>query len=268
MQKIIEKIHRKFDTAGEKLLAQAKEILATPIVNNSDKITRLNKIGFGTAKPIKDLEEVTKKKTEAQETIEAIEYYQTYYPSYKFISKSQIEKICKKYGLLFGESKNYLGDIPDKNLAEIEAFKLREEDYYEEISWSSMFENFGMFMPIRSVLPRQWFWYENNQSSQLVDKIEISNDTVTTQGLIPQIQASGNTAYYDATPKKTKPPFKICAPKKDFNTQGYEVKDGYKLVYDPIVIQPVKYKNIEGGLVISKWGLEGEDKDLVNEKLN
>ncbi len=265
MQKTIEKIHRKFDTAGEKLLAQAKEILATPVVSNSDKIIRLNKIGFGTSKPIKDLEEVTKKKTEAQETIEAIEYYQTYYPSYKFIAKSQIEKICKKYGLLFGESKNYLGDIPDKNLAEIEAFKLREEDYYEEPKsiWESL------------IMPS----YFNNFYERYMIGVDPIRTEPQTQGLIPTITSNNNDMVMSLgmsllakektkTPKKEKPAFKICAPKKDFITQGYEVQDGYKLVYDPIVIQPVKFKNIEGGLVISKWGLEGQDESLVNEKLN
>lgn len=42
------------------------------------------------------------------------------------------------------------------------------------------------------------------------------------------------------------------------------VRDGFKLEYDPIVLQPVD----KGYLVISKWGIEGEDEIVVNQKMN
>ncbi len=279
MQKIIEKIHRKFDTAGEKLLLQAKEIINAPMVNDTGKIERFQKIGFTSGKPIKDAEGAFKKQQEAKAQIEAIEYYQTYYPSYKFISEPQIQKICKKYGLLYGESKNYLGDIPEKNLSEIEAFKLREEDYLEEtVSWmGSMFND----MVARYSSPFR-FWSEPADEFPKTgvigydpigakDNGDGSHTITLNKGLIPTIMEGGNSVGYDSKPKeqkKQKPAFKICAPKKDFNTAGYEVKDGYKLIYDPIVIQPVKYKNVLGGLIISKWGLEGMDASLTNETNN
>ncbi len=249
MNKIVEKIHRKFDTASEKLLTEAKAIVAAPVVLETEKIERLNKIGFNAAKPIGDAEKGFKKKEAAKIMIEAIEYYQVYYPSYKFIAEEQIQKICKKYKLLYGDSSNYLGDIPEKNLAEIEAFKLREEDYYENNSW----------------LPT---WYDNlllrySNPISFLDRAEPI-------GIIPMIMGVDPIAKEETPeePKKTKPPFKICAPQTDFNMQGYEVKEGYKIVYDPIVIQPVKYKNILGGLIVSKWGIEGKDESLVNEIQN
>lgn len=64
----------------------------------------------------------------------------------------------------------------------------------------------------------------------------------------------------------TKPELKICAPAKDFYTQGMKV-EGHKLVQDikdPIVLQPVT----GGYLIVSKWGLEAEDPALLNEKQN
>jgi hypothetical protein len=45
------------------------------------------------------------------------------------------------------------------------------------------------------------------------------------------------------------------------------IEDGYRLEYnlpDPIVLQPVN----GGYLIVSKWGLEGEDAELTNEKMN
>ncbi len=249
MNKIVEKIHRKFDTASEKLLTEAKAIVAAPVVLETEKIERLNKIGFNAAKPIGDAEKGFKKKEAAKIMIEAIEYYQVYYPSYKFIPEEQIQKICKKYKLLYGDSSNYLGDIPEKNLAEIEAFKLREEDYYEQNeSW----------MPT---------WY-NNIVLRYSNPISYESTGILPMimGIYPIATEEDKKAVVEA--KKQKPPFKICAPQTDFNMQGYEVKEGYKIVYDPIVIQPVKYKSIVGGLIISKWGLEGKDESLVNEKSN
>jgi len=262
MQKTIEKIHRKFDTAGEKALLEAKAILASPEIKNLKKIERFKKIGFTSGKPIKDAEAASQKQQQALETVEAIEYYQMYYPSYKWISEAHIEKICKKYGLLYGKSESYLGDIPEKNLSEIEAFKLREEDYYvEPLSWMSEMIN---SITIKYSQP---FWFERNEQFSIQDEAS-KTEPVSTKGIIPTIMENGNVVSYPPKEEKKKAPFKICAPKKDFNTKGYEVKDGYKLVYDPIVIQPVKYKGILGGLIVSKWGIEGEDETLVNEKNN
>ena len=254
MTRTIEAIHKRFDIAGERLLAQAKRIIANVKEPNTDKIERLKALGFGATKPIKEMQERGKAKNEAHETIEAIEYYRTYYPSYKFISTKQIQSICKKYGLLYGDSKNYLGDIPDKNLAEIEAFKLREEDYYEEPKgiWESL------------MLPSYNHSFYERYLGGFVGPITSSNSDAAmalSKGLLADEKLK--------EPKKEKPAFKICAPQKEFNTSGYEVKDGFRLVYDPIVIQPVKFKNIEGGLIISKWGLPEEaNKELLNSTNN
>lgn len=251
MTRTIEAIHKRFDIAGERLLMQAKRIIANGKEPNTDKVERLKALGFGATKPIKEMQERDKAKTDAHETIEAIEYYRTYYPSYKFISTKQIQSICKKYGLLYGDSKNYLGDIPEKNLCEIENFKLREEDYYEEPKgiWESL------------LMPRDIGWlYEKYAFGVDPYKKEepLSDSTMA-------FRMSMLAAEKTQPPKKAKPLFKICAPKKEFNTAGYEVKDGFKLVYDPIVIQPVKFKNIEGGLIVSKWGLpEGANEELHN----
>jgi len=58
---------------------------------------------------------------------------------------------------------------------------------------------------------------------------------------------------------------KICAPLKDMDTTGKELRD-YKLVNhpDPVVLQPVK----GGYLIVTAWGDESKDELVVNEKLN
>jgi hypothetical protein len=59
--------------------------------------------------------------------------------------------------------------------------------------------------------------------------------------------------------------FKICAPASDMKTDGMELKDGYKLIPDPIVLFPCRNQIY---CIVSKWGIEGEDSALVNEKSN
>ena len=59
-------------------------------------------------------------------------------------------------------------------------------------------------------------------------------------------------------------PFKMVAPVKDFDMRGKEIK-GVEIrnipAPDPVVLQPVN----GGYLIVSKWGDEASDKDLVNE---
>jgi len=118
---LVEKIHNEFDTAADRLLDEAKSIIAN---SDIEKGERLKAIGFNNSVPVKNSEVALQKKQLA----EKIEYYQVFYPNNKFITEEEVERICKKYGLLFGETINYIGNIPEKNLKEIEAFVLREED--------------------------------------------------------------------------------------------------------------------------------------------
>ena len=65
-------------------------------------------------------------------------------------------------------------------------------------------------------------------------------------------------------------PFYISCPAKEANIKnGYTVKeDGFVLkdkeVKDPIVLKPV----VGGFLIVTKWGLESEDSDLINPNFN
>lgn len=61
----------------------------------------------------------------------------------------------------------------------------------------------------------------------------------------------------------------ICAPLHEMDVQGYDVKDGYKLVYDPIVLCPISHHNgIKGSLVITAWGDEASDELVVDQNKN
>ena len=69
----------------------------------------------------------------------------------------------------------------------------------------------------------------------------------------------------------SKAPLEICAPVKDFNTKGMELKD-FKLskieIPDPVVLQPVNFKGEKYYLIVTAWGDEASDELVVNETLN
>ena len=193
------------------------------------------------------------KKNQAEELAKKIRHYQTFYPNNKFITESGVSAICHKYGLLFGDASNYIGTIPEKNLAEIEQFKLLEQDMtkHEHKHWYTngrhSFYHFEEF--------------QNQQGSTGLSYVGYGYMLFQNSGHIFTKRAENGVTF-----TLTKPTFKICAPEKDFNTSGMKV-DGYKLVHDikdPVVLQPVN----GGYLIVSKWGAEAEDESLVNPTQN
>lgn len=233
---LVAQIHNAFDNAGERLLNEAKEILAKKV--DIEKGERLRAIGFTSAKDAVNATAELKIRNEKEELAKLIEYYQTWYPNNKFINETTVKSICEKYGLYSAEVYYYKGDVPEKNLIEIENFKLREEDLITKTNMDD--------------------WKERQQSLMMMNALSAMN--WNSQQSRPRYNSEPPT---EIIKRKVKLPLQICAPETDFN-MAHMAKHGHKLIPDPIVLQPVN----GGYLIVSKWGLEGEDESLVNEKLN
>lgn len=57
----------------------------------------------------------------------AFDYYKRYLidaPGYRFITKDQVVELCKKYGLVWGNTGYFIGDIPRENAAHIAQFRV------------------------------------------------------------------------------------------------------------------------------------------------
>jgi hypothetical protein len=247
-------IHEDFYSAHERIYVDAVGMTKRyPVTKTAD---RLKAIGFTSAKPVQQVKEFWEKKSQAPLIIAAIEYYYHRYPQNKFITEEEIKILCKKYGLLYGDASNYIGDIPEKNLAEIEKFKLMEVD------WQPMPKGILHFLedpsdrthPIHDEIMRSWEWALRVPRHLFVESDEYRQKPADD--------------YSSKETERYQPPFKICAPPQDFNTLGWEVREGYKLVWDPIVIQPVEYKSIKGGLIVAAWGDEASDGIVVNGRKN
>lgn len=242
-QVVIAEIHNSFDTASEKLLNDAKAILAGSY--DIEKGERLKKIGFVSAKKAVEASAIVSEKQRNEELAKLIEYYQMHYPNNKFITEAKTKEICQKYGLLCAETTYYISDVPEKNLSEIENFKLRQEDMNKfQCGWLSTDRGYYHISQTKTTETHYGYCKGDNWRNVI----------------------------FNHTPEDVKEiyepsPLKICASVKDFDTKNMRIEDGYKLelnLPDPIVLQPVK----GGYLVVSKWGLEAEDADLVNEKMN
>lgn len=122
----VQEIHDAFDSASERLLKEAEEILLK--LPDTSKGERMAKLGFYSTPEATKHSNTAHEKNRAEKLANQIRYFQTFYPNNKFITEEMVENICNKYGLLFGASGRYIGDIPEKNLTEIENFKLLEQD--------------------------------------------------------------------------------------------------------------------------------------------
>lgn len=263
---IIEEIHDSFYGEVEKLLAEAKisNSLETEYQALIDKCERLKALGFTNTAEVKSAEAeigrlrgLKRANDEKEILINAIGYFSSKYPNYKFITTDSVTKICEKYGLVQGSTDKYIGTVPDKNLKHIEDFKVDEVDdcylteyfnpepsFYGRLSWFEGYINGAEF------------------KSKKIYKLDRFDG--------PIYVAKGSRS--DNSLQITWEPLNIVAPLKDFDMKNSEL-NGTKIVDkieipDPIVLKPVCYKNRKYFLIVTAWGLEAADELVVNPNHN
>lgn len=261
-KQIVAEIHNEFDTAQDKLLVEANRILSTE--NKNSKAELLLEIGF-TSSP-KALAEKRNEQILVKSKKEAslIRYYQDNYPFQKFLTEDELDRICKKYNLIYAPIANYIKDVPEKNLLEIKNSKnLLPEDkssnykiYYITNFWSSCPKKIKTLL--KSGIPSDAIDYGFNEESimKYVKEVLGYNDHYT--GYI-------FNDYKEITTVKTG--LFIAAPKSHFNLEDLtrDKKFGFMNVTIKEYKDPIVFRYCRGGLqVLSKWGLEASDEILLN----
>lgn len=125
---IVEQIHNEFFTAGDKLIKAAKAIIAKGVLEASNA-PKLIQLGFFQCQEVKKYQTVEQIRNHG---LLAEEYAQKY-PLYKFITRKQVDQICKKYKLLLGSVSLYKGTIPAKSIKEIINFRVEDSDLEETL---------------------------------------------------------------------------------------------------------------------------------------
>lgn len=231
---IIEEIHNEFNTASDKALAAAKKILDKPMPSSKNKADRLAKLGFVNTKEVAEINKTADEKARFRKLADTIMYYATNYPQYKYITKEDVETICKKYNLVRGHISRYIGFVPEKNMSEMESFTINEKD---KATRTAMFHT-------RDNKKTTQFSFEEEQSVR-----------------------RGNYITYDYTYDTVAEDFEICAPQKEMKVSGNEYVDSktrkiMQHIPDPIILQPVS----RGGfLIVTAWGEEASDPLIAND---
>lgn len=253
---VIEAIHNEFDTAADRALEEAMFILSQEGMDclKKEKCELMEKFGFTGTNQVKQLRERVKIDETAKSKAEIINRYKTNYPQYKFIFKEQVKEICEKYGLICGTANMYKGDIPLKNLKEMEAFKVAERDEYFLMNYSSLMVSspLAVLNWAPPVISKEQHY--KNTKGYFTAKMVYTGDNSDYELI---------TTYHEPTRINYRAddiPFFICAPKKEMDLTGYKLDGVFvkKEWPDPIVLHYVK----DGFLIVTKWGIEGDDPIL------
>ena len=236
-----EQLHKDVHSAQEALLAEATRILNTPQPHDTTKSERLRKLydmGFSRTEDVKEQHELDVKRQEHEDMKTAIQYYTKKYPMYRFINRDTVDAVCKKYGLILTVVRDYISDIPEKNQDEIINFKV---------------------------------WRD---------------DTRYPSELFREQMTFGSTRGYDDEGDDRKMSGRdllILAPKHKLDLSDKVVEGHIAKLKDPIVLQAVRgfsngeihsddyhyYSNMSKGyLIVSSWGLEASDENVVNGNRN
>ncbi len=173
--------------------------------------------------------------------LNAPEIYSSLFPLHKIIHLNKILLLCEKYNLIFTETRNFSGGIPQKNLMELEVF-MDTFDYVHLIEYEKDY----LFTPWRNKEAQKHAFIKKR------DKHTVKHDEE-----YPIFQ------WY------------IVAPKDMVVTQ--QVFDKTFYVPDPIIIGMINpeygcgglsWGKVKWGVIVTAWGDEAKDENVFNERLN
>lgn len=252
-QILVEEIHSTFNTASEKMLFDALEILKQAGSGSQEKADRLIAAGFHNATDVQKWNAIKITK----ELADIIQRYQQIYPFNKFITEDQVSAICKKYKLLCAPIERYKGFVPETKLNQIEHFKINESDKKPSMVRIKSAWNSGTLL--RSVCAR-------NIHKKLGMKLIPANSPELYWQRTVLFSTKGQGSYIEKYDLIDNSKMLICAPAKDMDLKGLK-KIGSTFnsfvtvtVPDPVVLQPCK----GGFLIVAAWGDEASDPLVVN----
>lgn len=238
-------VHRDFMNEVNNIIIRTKNMegLDEDTVKAKEKADELENMGFGKSdnyRKLKDKKEqaenVEIRNEEKKELKKVIQYFYKKYPFYKLITKSSIDYLCNKYGLLHANANDFTGEIPEKNIEEIKNFKVDNKDK-SYLLVGDRVRNEG-----------QRFYVDHGEYNRCWNEGFRRNDY----------------KFLGAS-------FEIVAPKDELDMRGKRIR-GNDLEEqpppDPIVLQPVMYNNNKYYLIVTAWGDEASDPEVVNEKMN
>jgi hypothetical protein len=262
---LIQEIHNEFDTAQDRLLSEAQQVLKSDSMLPA-LADRLQNVGFVNTPTAKKGMEVKGHLIKSKDQAETIQYYKNCYPFLKFLTENELNRICEKYGLIHAPVSRYTQEVPVKNLRDIETAQSLKSIDQEPVLTRVVVQRYWSGVPkeIKDLIDKG-VYYDNN----------ILSDTLLLMLLQRKYGYTGtynDYIYHEAELIRIdKSGLFIAAPASHFDLKGLEkkTKHGFFSVMKQEVKDPIVFRYVRGGIqVITKWGLESNDPALVVDKLN
>jgi hypothetical protein len=257
-QKIVEKIHNEIDTAQERLLQEAKRIIETNKPDDN-KVERLKAVGFTSAAPVVKHDSASKILVEGFRQAKLIEYYKQNYPFQKFLTESELNRICEKYGLVYAPVNRYLGDVPEKNLRDIE--RMPPLKHFDAVKTTTRIYYTGSFKKYitksekqlyRKGIEVEYVGSEGGLNREFEKVTGLEKHTYETLGWNAELINKAGLF--------------IAAPAAEFDLTGLKKVSKLGFATFTKIGDPIVFRYVRGGIqVITKWGLEASDEALTNE---
>ena len=94
-----------------------KRMSSIQFADNSEKKSALEKLGLTNSKTYKDIVALD----DMYKEVELLNYLKPIFPNSMFMKLEDFKALCRKYGLVCGTLDEFKGEVPDKNLKEIDA---------------------------------------------------------------------------------------------------------------------------------------------------
>lgn len=259
IQQTIAEIHNEFFTAGDKLLAEALELLE-PNKFLIDKAKILERTGFKNSIEVSKANELKVTKDHA----DMVNKYRMAFPNHKFITDEQVKIINKKYGLVCAPVDRYTGFVPMSKLENISKFTF---DSYRH----SEFKRPKLIKAVSAEYSSDKKAFDDEKKVNKEMLFNVKDDFGRNSWDRSIELSSGERISVSKWEDIKMDELFICAPSKDINMEGiekygemYATSTKHKYIPDPVVLQPVK----GGWLIVEAWGDEASDPIVVNETNN
>ena len=284
----VEQIHSEFNTACDRLLKEAYEIIAKADEKVISKGNDLRELGFSNAIGVKEAL-LAKNLTDKQKVVaHLIKSYEGISHLYKFITRSEVEKLCAKYNLVCGPLNCYTGFVPQKNLDEYKDFVKFVNGMSSSYRWDRPkgFEDFKTPLTIPEEHSKIITSYKKLETGNRITEEEshfIEKAMVAGEVYYYLYGYSHNIVYYRDNSREVRgvesctyvehKGYSICAPVKDMELgkNGASPKSRIfgnqvemKAYPDPVILRAVK----GGYLIVTAWGDEASDPIVVKQNHN
>jgi len=304
----VEEIHQEFDSAEQKCIDECDSLLQslnipteTAIETKADDLLSL---GFKNSSTVKQATEIKQRNNKLASVkqltlsqVNTIKELKFKYPFEKFITVNELNRICKKYNLMYASVSHYIKDVPKKNIDDMKRTKkLQEEDACGEIEVllelnelaqrmlnhmgrnniftladkkQFMLDNYGRVVEYW-LNTNTWFSVSgSNYCKKHGLKVNFKADDI-----LSSLESLHTHVTYRKSKKINKSGLFIAAPKSHFDLKGLskESEFGFFEVKEVEIKDPVVFEFCKNDIVriLTKWGDENESNysEVNNEILN